>query len=39
MHGIKGMHIHDFGGKPGGNRPLGRPNVDGRILLKWILEK
>ena len=26
-------------GKPEGKRPLGRPRVDGRIILKWILKK
>ena len=26
-------------GKPEGKRPLGRPSVDGRIILKWIFRK
>jgi hypothetical protein len=26
-------------GKDGGKRPLGRPCVDGRIILKWIFRK
>jgi hypothetical protein len=26
-------------GKPEGNRPIGRPGVDGRIILEWILGK
>jgi hypothetical protein len=26
-------------GEPEGNRSLGRPDVDGRIILKWILEE
>jgi hypothetical protein len=26
-------------GKPEGNRPLGDPGVDGRIILRWIFEK
>jgi hypothetical protein len=26
-------------GKPEGNRPLGRPSVDGRIILRWIFRK
>jgi len=26
-------------GKPEGKRPLERPNVDGRIILRWIFRK
>jgi transposase len=26
-------------GKPEGSRPLGRPRLDGRIILKWIFER
>jgi hypothetical protein len=26
-------------GKPEGRRPLGNPNVNGRIILKWISKK
>jgi hypothetical protein len=26
-------------GKPEGKRPMGRPNVGGRIILEWILER
>jgi len=26
-------------GKPEGRRLLGRPNVDGRIILRWIFGK
>jgi hypothetical protein len=26
-------------GKPEGKRPLGKPGVDGRIILKWIFER
>jgi hypothetical protein len=26
-------------GRPEGRRPLGRPGVDGRIILKWIFMK
>jgi hypothetical protein len=26
-------------GKPEGKRPLEKPGVDGRIILKWILGK
>ena len=26
-------------GKPGGKRPLGRPRIDGRIILRWIFRK
>jgi hypothetical protein len=25
-----------LGGKPEGKRPLGRQDIDGRIILKWI---
>jgi hypothetical protein len=28
-----------FAGSPEGERPLGGPGLDGRIELKWILEK
>jgi hypothetical protein len=26
-------------GKPKGNRSLGRPGIDGRIILRWIFRK
>ena len=26
-------------GKPEGKRPLGRPRLDGRIILRWIFSK
>ena len=26
-------------GKPEGKRPLGRPSVDGRIIIRWIFRK
>jgi len=26
-------------GKPNGKRPLGRPGVDGRIILRWIFRE
>jgi hypothetical protein len=26
-------------GKPEGKRPLGRPGVDGRVILRWIFKK
>ena len=26
-------------GKPEGNRPLGDPGVDGRVILRWIFRK
>ena len=26
-------------GKPEGKRPLGRPDADGRIILRWIFRK
>jgi hypothetical protein len=25
--------------RPEGKRPLGRPSVDGRMILKWILKR
>jgi len=28
--------VQGFGGKPEGKRPLGRPGVDGRMILRWI---
>ena len=31
--------IQGFGEKPQGRRPVGRLNVDGRIILKWSFEK
>jgi len=31
--------IQGFGGKPEGKRPLKDPDVDGRIILRWILRK
>jgi len=32
MHGV-------LVGRPEGKRPLGRPDIDGRIILRWIFEK
>jgi hypothetical protein len=29
----------DFVGKPEGKRPVGRPGVDGRRILRWIFSK
>ena len=26
-------------GKPEGRRPIERPSVDGRVILKWIFER
>jgi hypothetical protein len=26
-------------GRPEGRRPLGRPRLEGRIILKWIFKK
>jgi hypothetical protein len=26
-------------GKPEGKRPLGNPDIDGRIILKWISKR
>jgi hypothetical protein len=31
-------YIHRFGRKTE-ERPLGRPELDGRIILKWIVKK
>jgi hypothetical protein len=31
--------IQGFGGKPEGKGLFGRPDVDGRIILRWILRK
>jgi len=28
-----------WAGKPEGKRPLGRPGVDGKIILRWIFRK
>ena len=36
----EGRGVHRFlVGKPEGKRPLGRPDVDGRIILRWIFGK
>jgi hypothetical protein len=39
IHGGEKDCIQVFVGKPEGMRPLGRPELGGRIILKWILEK
>jgi hypothetical protein len=39
MHGEKRNAYRVFVGKPEGKRPLGRLEADGRIILKWILER
>jgi hypothetical protein len=31
--------IQGFGGETKGKRPLGRPRLDGRIILKWTFKK
>jgi hypothetical protein len=36
--GKRGAYRH-LVGKPKGNRPLGDPGVDGRIILKWFFRK
>ena len=36
----EGRGLHRFlVGKPEGKRPLGKPDVDGKIILKWIFRK
>jgi hypothetical protein len=39
MHGRCERCYKTLVGKPEGKRPLGRPSIDGRIILEWILEK
>jgi len=37
---VEGRVVHRFQlGKSERKRPLGRPNLDGRIILRWIFEK
>jgi hypothetical protein len=31
--------MHDIGCKPDVTMPLGRPGVDGKIILKWLFKK
>jgi hypothetical protein len=31
--------IQGFEEKPEGKKPLGRPDIDGRIILRWIFRK
>ena len=38
MGGGRGVH-RVLVRKPEGKRPLGRPNIDGRIILRWIFRK
>jgi hypothetical protein len=38
-HGEKRHAYRILVGKPGGKRPLGRLDVSGRIILKWVLER
>jgi hypothetical protein len=38
MGGERGVH-RVLVGKPEGKRPLGRPTLDGRIILRWIFRK
>jgi hypothetical protein len=37
-HGGDGKSIQNFIGKPEGGRLFGRPDVDGRIILRWIFK-
>jgi hypothetical protein len=40
MNGGKGRGVYRvLVGKPEGRRPLGRPRLDGRIILRWIFRK
>jgi hypothetical protein len=34
-----GIHVNVLVGKPERKRPLGDPDVDGRIILRWIFRK
>jgi hypothetical protein len=36
-NGNKGNAYGTLVGKPEGNRPLGRPRLDGWTILKWIV--
>jgi hypothetical protein len=38
METWRGVH-RILAGEPEGKRPLGRPGVDGRIILRWIFRK
>jgi hypothetical protein len=33
------MHVEFWWGNPEGKSPLGRPSINGRIILRWILRK
>jgi hypothetical protein len=39
MHDRHEKSMRIFVGKPGEKRSFGRPDVDGRIMLEWILRK
>jgi len=38
-YGGEERRIQDFDGETCRKRPLGRPGVDGRIILRWIFRK
>ena len=38
-YGEEKRHMQDFVGKAEGKRPLGRPNLRWKILIKWVFEK
>jgi hypothetical protein len=39
VYGREGRGAEGVGVEPEGKRPLGDPDVDGRLILRWILMK